>query len=141
MRVEFHGLRLDLPQGWTDITDDLPEGSPPSLARPMGVGAIQFSFARFQSGEEPTVTVSTLQQFVEEFFQRNGITLDRIVAHSGRIISAEGVSSKNGEHAVVRYFSNGRDIVQATYLCHEVDNPEMKEDLNGVEAIMDSVEF
>ena len=33
MIVQFCGLTFDMPAGWEDITDDLPEGSPPSLVK------------------------------------------------------------------------------------------------------------
>jgi len=44
-------LLLDLPADWFDVTDDLPRDAPPTLARNSGVGALQFSIARYHSGK------------------------------------------------------------------------------------------
>ena len=141
MRVEFYGLRLDLPEAWVDVTEDLPVGSPPSLARPMGAGAIQFSIAKYRGGEEPNVTIDSLRALLAEFCQRNGMPCDHMVVCKGKLISVEASSVKNDELIRARYFSNGKDVVLGTYVCSDANNYEMKEDLKGYERIMNSVDF
>ncbi|MBR1284197.1 hypothetical protein JQ597_19290 [Bradyrhizobium sp. AUGA SZCCT0177] len=141
MRVEFYGLRLDLPAAWADVTEGLPGGSPPSLARPTGAGAIQFSIAKYRSGEEPNVTTDSLRALLEEFCQRNDMPRGTMVDCEGKLISVEASAVTNGELIRARYFSNGRDIVLGTYVCSDVDNYEMKEDLRDYERIMNSVDF
>ena len=43
MRVDFHGVRFDLPPEWADITDDLGDEPPPyTLARPSASGLFSF---------------------------------------------------------------------------------------------------
>lgn len=141
MLVAFHGLRFDLPQGWTDITDDLPEGAPPSLARPDGAGALQFTFARYRSGENPSVTATDLRNFLGDFFSKNKMSCDRIVEHSGSLISVQGVFDSDEDFVLARYFSNGKDVALATYICNDASSPQALEDLRGVEVIMNSLEF
>lgn len=141
MLVAFHGLKFDLPQGWADITDDLPEGGPPSLARPNGVGALQFTFAKYRSGENPNITVAELRNFLNDFFARNGKAYENVVERSGRMISVQGVSGSDDEFVLARYLSNGKDVALATYVCSDASSAEALEDLRGVEVIMKSIEF
>lgn len=141
MRVEFYGLKFDLPQGWVDITDDLPQGAIPTLARPMGVGAIQFSIAKYQGGEDPCVTIENLKEFLVEFCRRNDMRCDEIMDRREGVISVGATSVVNGELISARYLSNGRDVVLATYVCSDPVNRELEEDLNGVEEIMNTIEF
>lgn len=141
MLVDFHGMKLELPAGWSDVTDDLPVGGPPSLSRADGVGAIQFTFAKYRSGEEPNVTIAALRNFLLDFFERNKISLDRVVEKPGHVISIEGVSDSERHFILARYFSNGRDVALATYTCLETSSIEMQEDLKGVEIIMNSMKF
>jgi hypothetical protein len=141
MPVEFHGMRFDLPQGWLDITEDLPEGGPPSIARPGGVGALQFTFARYKSGENPGITIDVLRDLLREFFVINKISGGEFVEYHGHVMSVQGMSDSSDEFILARYFSNGRDVVLATYICSVVNSIETQEDLTGVEMIMNSMEF
>ena len=141
MRVEFYGLKCDLPSGWTDITDDLPGGSPPSLARPLGAGTIQFSIAKYHGGEEPNVKIGDLRKLIEDFCLRTDMDCNGIVDCSGDLLSVKATSEVENELILVRYFSNGRDILLATYVCPDLNNLELSEDLNGVEQILDSLEL
>lgn len=141
MWVEFYGLKFDLPNDWADITDDLPGGSPPSLARPLGAGTVQFSIAKYRGGEEPNVNIGDLRNLIEDFCHRNRMDCNDITDCSERLLSVKAASIADGELILARYFSNGKDILLATYVCPEVDNLEVGEDLTGVEQIMNSIEL
>lgn len=56
----FAGVRIALPNGWVDTSDDMPKGIPPTLAKPEGVGALQFSVGRYLSGADPQVSLDDL---------------------------------------------------------------------------------
>jgi len=141
MRVEYNGLRFELPQGWADITEDLPSGSPPSLARATGVGAVQFSIAKYRGGKEPRVTLEDLRNFLTEFCERNDMQSDTMIDRKSRVMCVAATSVANGELITANYLSNGRDVVLATYVCADPESPELKEDLNGVEEIINSMDF
>lgn len=141
MLVTFRGLKFDLPQGWADITDDVPGGGPPSLARPDGVGVLQFTFAKYQSGENPNITVTELREFLNVFFSRNKMPYGNVIERSGRMISVQGASDSDDEFILARYFSNGKDVALATYVCSDASSAEAREDLRGVEVVMESIEF
>src|SRR4051794_33045611 len=103
MRVQFYGLSFDLPEAWADITQDVPGGSPPSLARPTGAGAIQFSIAKYRGGEEPNVTIDRSWALLEEFCQSNDMPCDNMVDCTGKLISVEASSLTNRELIRARY--------------------------------------
>lgn len=48
----FADVHIILPNDWVDVSDDMPEGTPPTLAKPDGVGALQFSVGSI--GPAPT---------------------------------------------------------------------------------------
>jgi len=56
----FPGFAMLLSPSWCDITEDLPDGSPLTIARPDGMGALQFSVARWIGGPEPRPSAADL---------------------------------------------------------------------------------
>jgi len=63
----FADVRISLLEGWVDVTDDLPEGTPPTLAKPEGVGALQFSVAKYRAGAKPNVSEDDLEALLVKF--------------------------------------------------------------------------
>jgi len=63
----FADVRISLPNDWVDVSDDMPEGTPPTLAKPEGVGALQFSVGRYRSGANPQVNPDDLEALLKEF--------------------------------------------------------------------------
>jgi hypothetical protein len=61
---EFGGISVVAPHPWIDTTDDVKADEAPfTLAKQnIGVGALQFSIALYQEGEEPNITVSDLKR-------------------------------------------------------------------------------
>jgi hypothetical protein len=141
MMVDYNGLRFDLPAGWFDITDDLPDGSPPSLARDTGVGALQFSIAKYRSGKEPEVTIDDLRALLSEFCQKHEISFNPITERNDKIGAVSNRHITGDELIYALYLSNSRDVLLATYVSTEPENPEVEEDLRGVNRIIKSMEF
>lgn len=141
MRVNFHGLSFDLPPGWLDITDDLPEGAPPSLARPDGVGVLQFSLARYSGGEEPTVTIEGLRHLTRDFFRRHAMEYALIEEGSGSATFVHA-GTMGGESPVwVWYASNDRDVLLATYVHDGGNSSEVDAELADARAMIGSLAF
>ncbi|MCP9230865.1 hypothetical protein NMG46_11490 [Mesorhizobium sp. LMG 17147] len=141
MRVEFHGLTFDLPAGWVDIAGDLPEGSPPTLAKETdGCGAIQFSIAKYRSGEKPNVDVDVLRTFMIQFCNHNSIDVRHITQHESEGIVSVGVLSETTEKLLSAwYMSNGNDFVFMTYLC--LADEDYLEELDVARSIVSSISF
>lgn len=139
MRVEFHGITFDLPDGWTDITDDLPDGSPPTLARPSGVGAIQFSIAKYGSGADPKATVSDLRKFCAEFCVQHAIDESWIVEYPARMMCVGAKTNDLDEFLAAWYLSNGRDFVFVTYVGVNEDIEQSQGEFDDAQLLVESI--
>jgi len=137
MLVQFHGLRFDLPSGWTDITDDLPEGSPATLARPSGCGAIQFSLGAYRSGANPIVTAESLRALLADFCSRKSLDPGEVEETTARITTVGCVARAEGEIVAVWYLTNGRDIALVTYVSQASDYAEELGEARGLVATID----
>jgi hypothetical protein len=134
MRVDFYGIGFDLPNGWTDVTDDLEEPAPPTLAKPDGVGVIQFTIAKYRSGEIPNATVDVLRSFLTEFCNQQGIDTELINVVPAHV-ACVGVASNLGERFLAAwYLSNGRDFAFVTYVGPRVGNAEEYRDASHLVA-------
>ncbi|MBX3191225.1 MAG: hypothetical protein KF819_29780 [Labilithrix sp.] len=140
-RVEvLEGLTVLEPDDWFDITDELPEGTPVTLARRDGVGALQFSFARYRAGARPNVVREDLEELMTEFaavrhlgpVSSRLLKLDHCIA-----ISAD--FCPDGDIVRLWYATNGNDVVFATYTAGE--GPRVLEELERAESIMGSLRF
>lgn len=137
MQVQFHGLRFDLPAGWTEITDDLPEGSPPTLARPAGCGAIQFSIATYRSGTDPRVTIENLRALLADFCSRKALDAGDIEESTGRVTTVGCVAGAKDEVVAVWYLTNGQDVALVTYVSQTSDCSEELEQAQDLVATID----
>ncbi|BCG94096.1 hypothetical protein [Mesorhizobium sp. 131-2-1] len=142
MIVQFHGLTFDLPAGWEDITDDLPEGSPPTLAKASGIGAFQFSIAKYRSGERPNTDFDVLRSFMIEFCQDNFIDIGRIFEKKFGAAMCVGVSSRTVDQTLSAwYLSNGDDFAFVTYLAQGEENDLIDKELDETREIISSISF
>jgi hypothetical protein len=107
-----------LPADWCDITESLEPGSPFTLALPEGVGALQFSSARYVSGTLPNPTSLDLDEMLAEFAHvaALGEPHDRVREESPIALAAATYIQTD---AVIRawYVSDGRSVAKITYTC------------------------
>src|SRR3569623_939385 len=67
-KYDFANVRLHIPPGWLDVTESLPDGTPPTLGKSgEAVGALQFTTARFVRGERPRIDRHIIQSFLRDF--------------------------------------------------------------------------
>jgi hypothetical protein len=140
---KYSGVKVGIPEGWSDITDECEAGSPFTLARTTdGVGALQFSIAEYQAGERPGITLEDLGEMLLEVAKKDGIKKLQTPAQS-----SDGLLVVSGEARVeedlVRfwYLSNGDDLVFFTYLCAYSDRGAGAEEIADAEQIVRSVQF
>ena len=115
MLVQFHGLRFDLPPGWMDVTDDLPDGSPPTLTQPSGCGVIQFSIASCSGGGAPEITIGNLRSFLADFCARQSLVAGNLEETVARVSVVGCVLQAKDEVVAAWYLTNSRDVVLVTY--------------------------
>ncbi|WP_395613832.1 hypothetical protein [Allosphingosinicella sp.] len=141
MDVRFHGVGLSLQSDWRDITDDLPEGAPPTLAKPDGVGAIQFSIARHKAGNAPNVDAMRLQALLSDFCTRRDLECRPQSECHDNINIVKSHTVVDGELVAVWYASNGSDIILATYISQQAGSLATINELNEAEALISSLKF
>lgn len=140
MRVDFHGLQFDLPPGWTDITDDLPNGTPPTLARTGGLGAIQFSTVRYSGGQPSLVTKSVLRDVSEQFCAQKLPNFRFDESYDGTLPSIKATSVSEEGFFAVWHITNGMDVVLATYTVQEWAD-EIRDEVEEADRLMKSMSF
>lgn len=110
-------LRVHVPLAWDDITAELPGGTPFTLTRQDGLGALQFSTGRYVSGALPRVSKDDLLHLL----------FDRAASHhlgdarELTVVDADNVCvrgdfSSPAETCLLWYWSDRRSVVLATYV-------------------------
>ncbi|TIQ20079.1 MAG: hypothetical protein E5X51_18240 [Mesorhizobium sp.] len=143
MIVQFYGITIDLPVGWEDITDDLPEGWPPTLVKESDAGgALQFSIAKYRSGEKPNADFDVLRTFMIEFCRNNFLDIERIFERKFGDVMCVGVSSRTTDQTLSAwYLSNGNDFAFVTYLAQGEEYDLIDEELGETREIISSISF
>lgn len=115
----FPGFRIHTAAEWRDITDSLNDpGAPFTLAKPDGVGALQFSVARYKSGDIPSPSLKTLSSMVREFAENKCLESPFDEETFSDKILYSGVSFDGGDSLVrVWYVSDGKSFLLVTYVC------------------------
>ena len=144
MLARFAGLQLRIPTGWGDITTELPPGSPPTLARGAGIGAVQFSVARYQRGTKPDIGYDELRSLFIDFCQTH--TLGQIEpsvlpTENPKILCVGGAATVSGEFVAVWYLSNGIDAALVTYTSLKPESQITREEAAEARAMVQSTDF
>jgi hypothetical protein len=133
-------LSIVLPNEWLDVTQDRPSSSPATLARPDGIGALQFSTAKYRSGARPNVTREDLKELLVEFFVSRQLGQPANVRErEGKMLSLSGDFDGLGEFIRTWYLTNGRDVVLATYVTQESKGERVLMELSEAETIVASI--
>lgn len=140
-RCTFADVLIELPAGWVDVCDEMPEGYPPTLARVDGVGALLFTVARYQSGANPDVHADDLDALLREFARTRSLGVPSDVEHgeaANRYIG--GTFVQGTDLTRVWYASNGSDLALVTYAA-EVGNPACSAELADARSSVRSIDF
>ncbi|MCW3848814.1 hypothetical protein OF829_16370 [Sphingomonas sp. LB-2] len=135
MRAGFAGVEIDVPAGWLDITDDLDDDPPPTLAREDGVGAIQFSIAWYESGALPGIDEVALQQMLWSRFGSPTVT-EQTCPHL--VVGTDTMMEDNRLGAW--YVSDGASVAFVTYV-GEATDPASAGELADARGIACSLRF
>lgn len=133
-------LQISTPSNWFDITDDIETQNPPfTLARPDGVGAIQFSTAEYRSGKAPNITINDLHKLLEDFSASRKLGEGYDFASQSRALLIVA-SSYSFEDAFLRvwYASDGQNVALVTYNCRK---GQEQTELTDCEEIILSLKF
>lgn len=137
----FANVRISLPTGWFDISDDLPEETPPTLAKQDGVGALQFSVAKYSSGPRPEINPANLDELLEEFAKTQMLGAAADVERGQSTSHYVGASfSRGGDLVRVWYASNGTDVTLVNFVA-EAGRSDAAVELAEAGAIVRSIDF
>ena len=137
----FADVRISLPNDWVDVSDDMPEGTPPTLAKPEGVGALQFSVGRYRSGANPQVSPDDLEALLKEFADTRSLGVAADVERGKSASHYVGGSFLHGDDLVrAWYLTNGSDVALVTYVVAAASGDAAAE-LADAGAIVRSIDF
>lgn len=137
----FADVRISLPIGWVDVSDDMPEGTPPTLAKPEGVGALQFSVGRYRSGANPQVSLEDLDALLTEFAATRSLGLAADIERGTSASHYVGGSFLNGDDLIrAWYLTNGSDVALVTYVAAATSGDAAAE-LADAGTIVRSIDF
>ena len=138
----FADVRISLLEGWADVTDDLPEGTPPTLAKPEGVGALQFSVAKYRAGARPNISQDDLEALLVEFAESRALgpasDLERGQGPSQRV---SATFFREEDLVRVWYLTNGQDVALVTYVGPAAASPVSLSELAEANAMVGSIAF
>ena len=133
-------LIVATPAEWKDVTAEIgDEGAPFTLARPAGVGALQFSLARYKAGPLPQITLGDLQVLLSDFAgsKNLGEGFERSQA-TGALLRVAASFRFDEQFLRVWYCSDGTDVVLITYIC---DSGLEQTELADCEGIVEGMRF
>lgn len=137
----FADVFISLPAGWLDVSDDLPEGTPPTLAKPNGVGALQFSVATYRSGVRPDVAPDGLDELLEEFAATRELGPATDVERGEAAARYVGATFLNACDLIrAWYLTNGSDVALVTYVA-EAASVDVAGEVAEAGAIVRSINF
>jgi hypothetical protein len=139
--TQFAGLAFDLPPGWFDISNDLPPGSPATLARETGVGAIEISVSRAEGGSEPMIDETDLEDMLREFCEQNAIQLNFESIPAAVRYAVGGVSRWEGAVVGLWYLSDGQNVAMVSYFADTTPAEAADQELADAEAIVRTASF
>ncbi|MCE9660690.1 MAG: hypothetical protein K8R60_19345 [Burkholderiales bacterium] len=138
MRANCGAFSADLPVGWADTTD---ANAPFTLCKqPDGVGALQFSIARYRSGVQPKINTSVLLGWLQELAESSSRgPAESVMQEDGDLRLAAGSFFPDSQtFARAWYASDGANVAKVTYVCAKQD---VGSELVEAERIVRSIRF
>jgi hypothetical protein len=140
--VVFADCLLTIFDGWADVTDDLPSGSPATLARTDGVGVLQFSTARYSGGKRPTIESADLNGMLCEFAAKRGLgAVQEVRTHQNACFFVSADFENASELIRAWYVSDGTNIALITYTTEAGESARASGELDDADQIVRSLRF
>lgn len=142
-KVQFAGVLLELEGDWRDITDTLPAGAPPTLALEEGIGALQFTVGRYQSGKIPDIGMKALERLLYHFEDAQDLEREN-EANAFRTDLCLGISCEyNRPTGFIRvwYLTDGKNIAFVPYTSEDDGSEAFAIELEQASSIAKSLEF
>ena len=110
-----------------------------TLAKPDGVGALQFSPALYESGPLPSPSSADLRSLALQFGESRGLGEPFDLGQFESRVSGAGASyCSEGDLVRVWYVSDGRNIMLVTYVC---DWEDRDREMSECEEMLKTIRF
>ena len=141
--ASFADVLIEIPAHWLDITDTLPEGTPPTLAVENGIGALQFSVGLYASGPAPKMNRKSLERFLYHLEDARGVERQMNARDWGNAFVFGITCDYTLKDSFVRvwYCSNGPNVALVTFFTHPITTPSLYAELLEADAIACSLRF
>ncbi|WP_146578368.1 hypothetical protein [Neorhodopirellula pilleata] len=108
-----------MPFYWDDVTADLAGDEVPiTLARPDGVGALQFSIMLYRSGQTPNPSPDDLLTMISGFARDTDLgEVTQTETEFGPPVLAAGTCYTDGDYVRIWVVSDGMNFAFVTYTC------------------------
>jgi hypothetical protein len=140
-RVTYDGFSVVLPAGWEDFLDDAtysdPDQLPPtSFAGPGRAGALFLSTPLFEREEQPGARPSDAEVLVADWARRRGLDAPISAAKDSDVHGgfATAIYRLADDYVQVWFLSNGRAVIQASYVCPWSARATEREDRESIVA-------
>ena len=140
MRADFAGIYLDAPVRWGDVSDSA-EDAVPTLACDNGVGALQFSIAKFRSGKVPDIDRAALLALLRKFEISQSLQIEPRKFDPPALVGISGISREADNLLVVWYVSDGKNLAFVSYTALEFGEPLVSTEIEQADCIVASIEF
>lgn len=138
-QMQFDLFEIDAPDVWLDTTNYDRDEEPTTLAKQDGVGALQFSIARYSGGRVPNPSSEDLLEMALQFGKSHGFgAAFNLTSQTGPLSVAAASYRDSGDFIRVWYVSDGFSFAFVTYIC--LPGSESSE-LADYEAIVRSIQF
>ena len=138
-RSRLYDITIEVPSDWRDITDEENKDAPITLAKPDGVGALQFSIAMYKSGKLPAARLDDLVDLSKDFGKSHhlGAPFDETTTE-GDVLIAGASYRVHGDFIRAWHVSDRKNFALVTYTC---ENDLEKLELKECEEIVNSILF
>lgn len=139
--IAFPQFTVQAPDHWFDVTAELEEETPPlTIAPEEGLGALQFSLAKFPTAEPPAAILDKLRALLKDFAKAHqlGQAQNLTAVDSPRPQLAANFHW-DGDLLRVWYLADQGNLAFLTYTCEK--NAAYADELEEAEEIVRSLRF
>lgn len=140
--MNMAGLALRVPADWAETTAEQPTKTP-TLAKRNGIGALQFTVARYLAGPRPHISAADAADLLRSFLHRAGIdgpTVALAVSPNDLKVAQANVARPD-EYVRAWCLTDGESSVIATYISLKPWDPGFRAEFLESGQIVASIRF
>lgn len=139
--IAFPQFTVDAPEHWFDVTAELEGETPPlTIAPDEGLGALQFSLAKFPTTEPPAAILDKLRALLKDFAEGHQLgQAQNVTAIESPRPQLAASFHWDGDLLRVWYLADQGNLAFLTYTCEK--NVAYANELQEAEEIVNTLRF